>query len=208
MNKLKELYLELSKKYDPDQTGSGYFTDKGTDHTYIDFYEKHFSKFQSDVKLLEIGIMSGGSIHLYSKYFEKYDLTALDLNDKFHFPNLAFHQELSNNPNIHLYFKTDSTDTVFSKNFVDETFDIIIDDGHHELGTQLATLKNWFHKTKKDGIYFIEDIPEGRGYELMGNIKKYFEENNIDAEVNIWNGAVYRRIDDVIIYINPKNKDN
>lgn len=199
---LKDLYSELSLRYDPSQTGSGYFTDKGTDHTYMDFYGQYFSKYKSDVKLLEIGIMSGGSVYLYSKYFKKYDLTAIDLNNTFFFEQRPFHDALLNDPNIHLYFKTDSTDTEFTKDISDEKYDIIIDDGHHEIGTQLSTFKNWFPKTKKGGMYFIEDVPDGKGNELMSNVKAYLAENNINAEVNIWNGAIHRRIDDVIIYIN------
>ena len=44
------------------------------------------------------------------------------------------------------------------KNFKDEFYDIIIDDGLHTVESQINTFKLYFPKLKKQGIYVIEDV--------------------------------------------------
>ena len=70
MNELRAIYDDLVKQYGNATDTVHTFCDKGTDHTYIDFYAHHFARFKDKVDLLEIGVMTGGSFLLYSKYFK------------------------------------------------------------------------------------------------------------------------------------------
>ena len=70
---LSQLYNDLAKRYGS-PTGEMVFTfsDKGSMHSYIEFYERYFSSKRDSVRLLEIGMMTGGSLHLWQKYFSQY----------------------------------------------------------------------------------------------------------------------------------------
>jgi hypothetical protein len=58
------------------------FTDKGaaTGHSYIPFYNKFFEPRQNDdVRMLELGISSGGSAYLWGKFFPNIDYFSFDI---------------------------------------------------------------------------------------------------------------------------------
>ena len=71
---LRELYNQLNEKYGRINARDtvDVFTDKGSVHTYIEFYESYFEPFQKKVSLLEIGLMTGGSLYLWKNYFTKF----------------------------------------------------------------------------------------------------------------------------------------
>ena len=69
MTSMVELYDEINAKYKHGESG---FTDKHLPyHTYLGYYENEFKKYKKNVKLLEIGVWRGGSIYLWTKYFDK-----------------------------------------------------------------------------------------------------------------------------------------
>src|SRR6185369_13519508 len=60
---LQNLY---NKYYDP-KTG---WPDKGTVHSYIEVYEELFAPYRKKAKnILEIGLMSGESLRMWTEYF-------------------------------------------------------------------------------------------------------------------------------------------
>jgi hypothetical protein len=201
MTTLREIYDNLVKQYGNNTDTVHTFCDKGTDHTYIDFYAHHFEEYRNDVTMLEIGIMTGGSLLVWSKYFNKYDLTAFDYSPGWSSPR-PFQQELIDNPNIDMYFNANSTHKDFADGFDDQAFDIIIDDGDHDPVTQANTFRNYISKLKVGGIYFIEDLRgEVELKQVTEEIKKWLKETGIKADVNCYIGNTKERKDDIIIFI-------
>jgi SAM-dependent methyltransferase len=121
--------------------------------TYIDHYEKHVSKYigQNPV-VLEIGIAKGGSLELWSKYFENGKVYGIDADEKC----LQFEYEQEN---IKVLLGDQSSGEYwdhFLKTNTEE-FDIIIDDGSHVNDDQILTLLKLFPRLKVGGTYVIED---------------------------------------------------
>ena len=141
MKTLKDLY----------QNHSGKVSHKWT--SYLNVYEdklKHYQKLP--IKFCEIGIMNGGSLEIFSKYFSNAELIlGCDIDPKckkLHFdePNIKFVVGDVNNEKIkHQIIK-------HSK------FDIIIDDGSHQSDDIIKTFCNYFKHLKHGGVYIIEDL--------------------------------------------------
>ena len=201
MHQLREIYDTLVKQYGNPTDTVHTFCDKGTDHTYIDFYAHHFARCKSDVTLLEIGIMTGGSLLLWSKYFDKYDLTGIDFSPSWSSAR-PFQQEILDNENIDTYFNVNSKDPNFAAGFQDSSVDFIIDDGDHAPETQIETFRNYFLKVKSGGTYFIEDVRgETEIQFLLREIRVWLDARKINAGVDVYRGNVTERADDNIIFI-------
>ena len=58
-----------------------YNTDKWTDHHYVqELYEPEFQPFQDkEINFLEIGVLMGESMKLWSKYFPNVNLYGIDI---------------------------------------------------------------------------------------------------------------------------------
>jgi hypothetical protein len=118
---------------------------------YFEAYDFHFEKLQNEtVKLLEIGVMGGGSLWMWKKYFEKGQIVGLDCDSKC----LKWAGE-----GVKVYVG-DQADVVrlCQIHYEDGPFDIIIDDGSHKMRDQQLTFSTLFPLMKDGGIYVIEDL--------------------------------------------------
>jgi hypothetical protein len=69
-----ETLVEIQNKYK-------FHTDKNSRHTYLKHYDELFYPFQNkEIKLLEIGVLQGGSLMLWNKYFSKCTLFGIDID--------------------------------------------------------------------------------------------------------------------------------
>jgi len=117
---------------------------------YFPIYEKHFGSIRNKpIKILEIGILNGGSLEMWRYYFPEATIVGIDIN-----PNCKQHEQEGINVRI-----GDQTDENFLQSLIDEfgTFDLIIDDGSHHVAHVNKTFQFLFPKLADDGIYFIED---------------------------------------------------
>lgn len=121
--------------------------DKGTNHSYIDVYEKEMTKTKR-VSLLEIGVQFGHSIKMWQDYFENSWIGGIDITLQY----LAF----EGLDNVYLCDGTDRAQ--ICETVKDRKFDYIIDDGSHTLEDQINSFHIFFPKLKEGGKYFIEDI--------------------------------------------------
>lgn len=130
-------------------------------------YEKLFEPLRGNkVNLLELGILCGKSIAMWSDYFANGMIYGIDVSLKIFFESereLVKHSAFKNN-NIKL-FEKDITSESFIE-FVKElpSFDIIIDDALHLPKVQYNNFINLFHKLNKGGYYVIEDIVDPNGF--------------------------------------------
>jgi hypothetical protein len=165
----------------------GLNTDKGTDHSYLPWYSGLLDGFRKrlnageDISLLEIGVRGGGSIHLWRDYFgQRLRLHCIDLN----MPG-----DLPRGTSLHL---GSACDEVFLRSHLAGfSFDIIIDDGSHEVEEQIRTFLLLKPLLKPGGVFIIEDI---QSLSFVGRIESgtatNFEILDLREKKNRWDDVL------------------
>lgn len=129
-------------------------TDKNSVHAYVEkFYEEAFKPYQNKkITLLEIGISLGASLKLWKEYFtNSVNIIGIDNREGF------VAEKYKNIEGITHYYED-----AYNPYIVDKLpkFNIIIDDGSHEIENQIKALQIYLPLLKKGGIYVIEDIQQ------------------------------------------------
>ncbi len=201
MKNLNQIYNDAVAQYG---AGSGemvtVFSDKGTMHSYIDVYEKYFSVKRSNASLLEIGMMTGGSMYLWQQYFKKYQLTGMDLSPGWN-TERPFQTVLQNDPKITLLFGVNSRTSPVPAEVADQKFDFVIDDGDHSVLAQMDTFQNYWPMVKTNGVYFIEDVVGPVQAEALKKFLSGYPNLSIDHYAGLKND----RADDQIIIVTKLN---
>ena len=148
-------------------------SDKGTAHTYyLEVYDDLFKDMRNaPIRLLELGVQSGGSLAAWSDYFSN-DATRIlgvdiDLGGMKH----SFDSRVK-------VLRADATTTALSDTIAQNTshepvhgwqapYDIIIDDASHRWEHQVASLCILGPLLKSNGIYVVEDITTPSKVELI-----------------------------------------
>ena len=121
-------------------------------HNYTPFYEKYISKYKNkkDLNILEIGSLRGGGTASFFYYFENPKIFCADIN--------PFQIQVFSNRIRKFFLNTQSKESISNLNsYINEEFDLIIDDGSHNIRDQIITFCGFFQNLKKNGIYIIED---------------------------------------------------
>jgi len=138
-NRIKELFWELEKG---STKWSGYF----------DVYERYLKKFVGKApRILEIGVLGGGSIELWLKYFGPgTSVVGIDIN-----PDCLKYEY---NGDVKVVMGNQG-DPVFWDEFLatQNKFDVVIDDGSHVMHHQVTTLNKVFPHIKEGGVFICED---------------------------------------------------
>lgn len=132
------------------ELGLKFLTDKAYHHNFLKIYEDYFKPLKDkEINLLEIGILNGGSLKTFWKYFEKGNIYGIDIN-----PRKYVEQDRIKT------FQGDATKKeVIASVFPEvEEFDIIIDDASHGMYDQQVTFEYFIKRLKSGGIYIIEDL--------------------------------------------------
>lgn len=121
-------------------------------HHYFDIYHRHFERFRGKSPVvLEIGVWYGGSIQMWQHYFGpgmKY--VGIDIESS-----------------CKRFEDTDTTIMVgdqADRQFLREIarrfpqIDILIDDGGHTMGQQIATFEELYPAIQREGVYLCEDV--------------------------------------------------
>jgi cephalosporin hydroxylase len=140
---------------------------------YFEIYDKHFSKFRNrPVSLIEFGVSHGGSLQMWRDYLgPQAKIYGADVN-----PLCASIQE----PNVQIFIG-DQEDRQFLRSIKESLpkFDIIIDDGGHMMGQQIATFEELYPHLNEGGVYLCEDVHTsyfqdfGGGYRNPGSFMEY-----------------------------------
>lgn len=135
-------------------------TDKGTvkdeAHAYTEFYNDIFEQYKNTgkkINILEIGVDTGASLKMFNMFFDyNCEIYALDI-------------DLSKNTyqaeNVHLYHVNQNNKQEienFLANINNIKFDIILDDGSHQLEHQIHSLLYLYKSLSETGIYILEDL--------------------------------------------------
>lgn len=142
MSLLKKIYMEHKGKS----------SDKWD--IYISVYEEILLNQRLSIfNLLEIGVQNGGSLEIWSKYFENAkNIIGCDIN-----PNC---EKLEyENPAIKVIIGDSSNDVVKDKiTSISASFNLIIDDGSHNSSDIIKSFFLYFPLIEDDGLYIIEDL--------------------------------------------------
>ena len=149
----KMSFDDLFIKFNSDKASKFVINDeKINGHNYSPFYEKYLSKYKylKNINILEIGSLRGAATASFFYYFETPKIICADINP---FQLKVFSKNIRS-----IYVDTQSNKILRElSTFLNEEFDIIIDDGSHNIKDQIITFNNFFKKLKKGGIYIIED---------------------------------------------------
>jgi len=137
---LKELYHSKGYGYYP--------TDKDRNHNYLTTYGELFGKWWTEsINILEVGCYKNGSLKLFEEYFVNANIIGFDVQT----------YEGSVEVNRAKIFYED----FYSSNRELPDFDLMIDDGPHDINSQLAFVRKMYPKLKEGGIMVVEDIMPG-----------------------------------------------
>jgi len=141
-----------------------YKSDKSRDdHGYTKLYDMIFSPIRHTVtNVTEIGIAAGQSLQAWYRYFPNAEIHGFDLR--------WFSDSVKRNLDLlaprvrpHIFdILSDTNSLIGDLGFLPESMDIIIEDGPHEVNTQMKFLVKMFPFLKPGGYYIIEDIGSGQ----------------------------------------------
>lgn len=189
--------METLKQICTKNTVNGW-PDKDTVHSYIDVYEEILKPYRGKATILEIGLFSGQSLRMWEQYFDEGTVYGIDCSE---LPCGGL-QDLrpmiaEGTHNIIIMDGTSKED--IEKNFKGVKFDVIIDDGSHNIEHQLESYKHLKSHIAKGGTYIIEDIQD-----IEANKELFL---NIDPKKNIEildRRKIKNRYDDVLVIITDK----
>lgn len=118
---------------------------------YFDVYEEYFGPWRTRSPVfVEVGIMGGGSLEMWTKYFDPgatiwgidYDVTKSDLQ----IPGASI--EIG-----------DQSDRLFWRDFLTKVpkIDLFLDDGGHRMHEQIITFEMVWPHISENGVYICED---------------------------------------------------
>jgi len=177
---------------------SGFESDKGTVHSYIEVYEEILAPYrESALNVLEIGLFKGNSLRMWQRYF-KGAVYGVDCDVMPH-GGMADLTDMiiSNEWNIKIFDATNAE--IIKDNFGDIKFDVIIEDAGHAVEQQVELYNIWKNYLTPNGIYIIEDVQD------IDNTRFTFE--NLDNSKNITILDLRNkkdRYDDVLVIIKDK----
>ena len=129
-----------------------YKSDK-LDHGYIKIYDSYFKEIKDkELKILEIGVADGKSLLTWSDYFKNSVIIGIDIH------KIDIIEKNLDRKNIKIHQGSQS-DEKFINDIINQygNFDIIIDDGSHQVAHVNKTFQYLYPKMSKNGVYLVED---------------------------------------------------
>ena len=138
-------------------------------HGFSSFYTNQFDYLKTHkINILEIGSYAGASAAAFTKYFPNANVFCFDVNiSNFKFYSKKIHVfgiDINNRNKVKKTLKKIFKEHQFSN------FDLIIDDGSHNLKDILFSLNFFFKFLKKGCSFIIEDFKHPNYYQYNRNI--------------------------------------
>jgi cephalosporin hydroxylase len=170
-------------------------TDKGSTHTYTGMCEEILSQYKNkDCTLLEIGVQSGGSALLWSKYLPNAKLSFSDIDQL----NQVIIDMIGDKCIFHLGDAYSDYGFNAIKSARPDGFDVIIDDGPHTLQSMIECIRRYLPIVKKEGYLIIEDVQDISWCDVLENEVPLEYRKNIEI---IDTRNFKNRYDDIVFII-------
>ena len=129
-----------------------YPTDKGSVHSYLPVYDELFKQYQDKkINLIEIGYYKGGSMKLWEDYFPYAKIRGVDINPQnYEESNVVLGKRFT--------FIHKDVRALTSYDFKNFSPDIAIEDGSHQMRTQVRFIKTIYPCVRRGGLIIIEDF--------------------------------------------------
>lgn len=152
-------------------------------HGYSDFYKNHLKDIKKNkINILEIGSFAGASAAAFVKYFSNAQVFCFDVNiSKFEFSSKNIHVfglDINKKNKVEKVIKN-----IFKVHQIN-SFDLIIDDGSHNLSDILIGLNFLFKYLKKKGTFVIEDFKHPNYYKYNNNLNHIFMDKFLKNLIN------------------------
>lgn len=146
---------ELSETLD--SIGLKFGTDKSSKvHDYLNKYEPFFASSRlNSLKILEVGVLNGASLHTWKQYFPNGQIIGADIR-----------------PEVIKYAEDRIFIEILDQSNIEELvrlgvkhgpFDIVIEDGSHLWEHQITSLRYLFPFVASGGLYVVEDLQVNYG---------------------------------------------
>lgn len=184
--------LELCNKHK-----KGDWPDKNSVHSYLPFYEVYLSPYRHTAKnILEIGLMSGQSLKMWSEYFDG-DVYGMDCDVKPIGGVADLTETIKDGYNVCIGDAASPNDA--EKYFKGLKFDVIVEDANHDIKQQLDIYNNLKPYMNKGSIYIIEDVQDiDATRHILENIDP--EKNVLVIDIREMKG----RYDDCLVIVSDK----
>lgn len=145
-------------------------------HGFSKFYTKYLKKFRfKKINILEIGSYSGASAAAFKKYFANSKVTCLDINiSNFKYSSKdikVFGTDIKKRENVIKLISNGRKKKYY--------YDLIVDDGSHNLSDILFAFNYLFRFLNKGGFYVIEDFKFPNYYNYNNDIDDIFVDKMI-----------------------------
>ena len=151
---------------------------------YFDIYDRHLSRFRGKrIVVLEFGVSHGGSLQMWRSYFgRRARIYGVDIDPRCK----KFEGRRTK------VFIGDQEDREFLRSVAAKVgpVDVLIEDGGHTMGQQIATFEVMYPGVKQNGVFLIEDLHTsywksyGGGYRKPGTFIEYAK--NLTDQLNAW----------------------
>jgi hypothetical protein len=146
MNKLEDYFWNCDKKLKVHKW-----------HHYFKIYDRHFKQFiGKNPTILEIGVYHGGSLEMWNHYFDnKCQIYGVDID-----PSCLSVPDKLQSTNINITIGDQGSREFWLSYLKDKPkFDIVIDDGGHNMVQQIITYEElYFDHISDNGVYLCEDL--------------------------------------------------
>lgn len=137
----------------------GLWPDKGDVHSYLDWYATALEKYRHTAScVLEIGLMSGESLRMWTDYFTAAEVYGMDISIKPIDGMADLTKCISEGYRVRIGNAANPDD--IAKYFKGKKFDVVIEDAGHHIEQQLAIYANLKSYMNEGGIYIIEDVQD------------------------------------------------
>ena len=151
---------------------------------YFEIYHRHFERFRGTKPVVvEFGVNQGGSLQMWRDYFGKgATIYGIDIDPRC--------KELEERGTKILI--GDQEDRDFLQSVIEETgpIDVLIEDGGHAFGQQIATFEVCYPAMSENGVFLIEDLHTsywprfGGGLRRRGTFMQYAKA--LTDQLNAW----------------------
>lgn len=188
MKSLQQIWDEMPMK-----------SDKGDIHSYLPVYEQILAPYRETAEnVLEIGIFKGYSMLMWEQYFTKAKIHGIDCSET-PIDGMADLRPMIAEGTHHIHILDATNELEIYKEFKGMTFQVIIDDGNHNLFSQIISYNILSKFLSDGGLYIIEDI------ENIDQSRHIFETIDSTKKINILDRRhINNRFDDCLIIIKDK----